>query len=99
MFKSIVPALFMASCLPTTLAATCSAVGWLTSSSVVGLGPQGGMSGVTLYNGDGDPIGDLADGENACTDLAHIEGDGLDYVFSWASTCNINTFEYAIYKY
>ncbi|BCS19581.1 uncharacterized protein APUU_20013A [Aspergillus puulaauensis] len=92
MFKSTVPALFMASCLPATLAATCSAVGYLTSNSVVGLGPQGGMSGVFLYNGDGDKIGELTGDAGACTDIADISGDGLDDTFGWAATCNINSF-------
>lgn len=95
MLKSTVPALFMASCLPATLAATCSAVGYLTSNSVVGLGPQGGMSGVFLYNGDGDKIGELTGDAGACTDIADISGDGLDDTFGWAATCNINSFRYA----
>lgn len=98
MFNSILPALFMASCLPTAMSATCSAVGWLKDNSVIVQGPLTSDNGVILFNANGDQIGEMNCDDNcpgACTDLALIEGDGLEDRFAWAASCNINTFMYA----
>ncbi|KAJ5297589.1 hypothetical protein N7508_007838 [Penicillium antarcticum] len=93
MFKSIVPALLVATILPTTLAKTCSAVGAMADNSVVGLGPQGVSNSVHLYDPDGNEIGSTD--SNACTDLLYIEGDGLTDKFAWAASCNLTKFKYA----
>lgn len=99
MFKSIIlPAVFIASsCLPTAMAETCVAVGWMRDNSVVRLGPQGGSQGVQLFNAKGDQIGEMdcsIDCPGACTDLAAVESEELGDTFFWAGSCNINDFKY-----
>lgn len=98
MFKSTLPALFVASCLPIAMAATCSAVGWMRDNSVIVTGPLTSSNGVKLFNADGAQIGEMDCDENcpgACTDFAWVDGDGLQNRFAWAADCNINKFTYA----
>ncbi|KAL4887778.1 hypothetical protein BDV59DRAFT_212012 [Aspergillus ambiguus] len=95
MSKIILPALFVATCLSTTMAATCSAVGWMRDNSVMVEGPLAAWNGVELFNANGDQIGEMNcddDCPGACTDFAWIDGDGLETSFAWAASCNINTF-------
>ncbi|KAJ5744682.1 hypothetical protein N7533_009552 [Penicillium manginii] len=94
--KPLIPALLATSFLPATMAETCSAIGSLSDNSVVGLGPQGLSSNVILQNGNGDKIGELEVCDtcpHACTDLAYIEGEGLEDSFAWAASCSINHFK------
>lgn len=98
MFKSILPALIVIPCLPTAMAATCSAVGWMRDNSVIVEGPLTASNGVILFNMDGDQVGEMNCDNNcpgACTDFAWVDGDGLKNRFAWAASCNVNTFLYA----
>lgn len=99
MFKSILPVLFVASCLPTAMAATCSAVGWMRDNSVIVTGPLTATDGVKLYNADGDQIGEMDcsdDCPGACTEFGWVDGDGLQARFGWAASCDINKSTYAL---
>lgn len=87
------------SSIPSTMAASCSAIGYLnTNTAGAGLGGTSvsDSSGIKVYK-DGKQIGGYTPGKTGkpvCSDLITFSVDGLSDTFSWGATCNMMDFKY-----